>query len=1505
MMNPFVLVLFLIHSYACDSGLKVNVVRPSALCASHPEDESCSAAAQEMMNVLNLYIDDDAYITNNKNAIASWQIAPDSKITGYKMVIAGKSDCSEVVHSFNLKEQQKTLDFLDEGEFFLCLYALTRNNLVVSSINNGIRILFDQTAPAITAKNATLYAGKNQPEIGIVVQDKNLVTYLWERVEGPADMTIIGNNKLDPQFIASKDGRYSMKLTVSDEAGNQSSQDITLYYYATALTVTAGENRTIAGSVINLAAIASERATSFLWEVIESPSGAQVTINNPDKKETDGVPNKDGTYIFKVTAKDLSGYEASAQVTMTWAKGNIVFDALALLGAAQDGFINYGERNETLPLAGTLSATDYTTASYALAAAAADCAGLSSYAAALPTAAQISSDGSYKVCVKLENSVGIVHGATPLFTRVATLPEAASTLAWSEGSWSQSLAVTATWTPAGASNIASQQLWVYSDAGCSIKSGSEIIGIAPSANSQTFNAAADGSYRFIIKTLDSAGNIVSSDCSAAVAIDTVNPAAPAAPGFSANYATTTSVAVAWVNGSDANFSTHNIKACTDTNCSANCSATTQDSASPGTIAGLVDGSVYYGCVQSVDLSGRTSAWAASTGTMKIDSSAPIAPTVISVPVSSTTDFGITFTAGTETNPSNFNIKACTDTGCSSCVGETTAVGSPGSIAASALTNATSYYGCVQATDLAGNISGWVRSAGAVLYIRNTVTYDGNSSSSGSAPSDSSFYVPGQTVTALGNTGTLARTGYAFGGWNTAANGSGSTYSAGQTFNMGSSSLTLYARWTINSYSVTYDGNGNTGGSAPNTASYNYNATVTVAANTGSLTKTSFYPMAWNTAVDGSGTIYTLGTGTFAMGAANITLYAHWAAIPTCGGPGDSCYSDAEALTAGVAVTPLGKSLVYTSGEVWVASGAGTQVLAVDGADSWANALNINGRTYSATLLNKANITGRACPTNVFVPGNLVATGQCLYYDAGSGGQRLDATANDGVTNQTTPGSIRLGSWNTAEGGNGTGASWYEGNIQTCASKGMRLPTLYEAKAPDPGSNKPTDASPTFSPSNGVPMPVTWGWTASASTNGTGNYWFWGDAPYTNSVHYTGNNDGARCVAPAESAPYFVTYDANGSTSGSAPTGTYGYAAGATVTALNNIGSLAKTGYVFSGWNTASDGNGTNYAAGAGTFTMGTANVTLYAKWIVVYTMTYDGNGNTGGTVPAAANYIYGATVTVAANTGSLTNTGLYLVAWNTAYDGSGTSYALGRGTFTMEAAHFTIYAQWSVTPPVCGGPGNGCYSDAAALFAGVAVTPLNKTLEYVDTDGAGAGTFKVWKEVGSTRVLRATGMDEWAKNLNTNGKGQTAVDFTDANIGTTSRLIAGRVCPPNVYIDDSNKFTTGNCVYYTPPYGQLSQGANHLTNVWYYANLATCSSKGMRLPTIFETTTTNTSYATYPKGDGSPIFAQSNGVPTSSWTWTATSSTNWMQHYILWNGTSTGDLINWQWNGYSIKCVLP
>ncbi|MFD2874989.1 InlB B-repeat-containing protein [Paenibacillus rhizoplanae] len=78
----------------------------------------------------------------------------------------------------------------------------------------------------------------------------------------------------------------------------------------------------------------------------------------------------------------------------------------------------------------------------------------------------------------------------------------------------------------------------------------------------------------------------------------------------------------------------------------------------------------------------------------------------------------------------------------------------------------------------------------------TVTYNGNGSTGGTVPTDSNPYAQNATVTVLGNTGSLEKTGNTFTGWNTAADGTGAPYVANATFSMGAANVTLYAQWTV-------------------------------------------------------------------------------------------------------------------------------------------------------------------------------------------------------------------------------------------------------------------------------------------------------------------------------------------------------------------------------------------------------------------------------------------------------------------------------------------------------------------------------------------------------------------------------------------------------------------------------------------------------------------------------------------------------------------------------------
>ncbi|MDL2212262.1 InlB B-repeat-containing protein [Erysipelotrichaceae bacterium OttesenSCG-928-M19] len=158
----------------------------------------------------------------------------------------------------------------------------------------------------------------------------------------------------------------------------------------------------------------------------------------------------------------------------------------------------------------------------------------------------------------------------------------------------------------------------------------------------------------------------------------------------------------------------------------------------------------------------------------------------------------------------------------------------------------------------------------------SVTYDGNgyTSAETTIPLDTnSPYDPDSTVTVLGK-GDLEKTNWTFTGWNTKADGSGSAYVAGDTFTITEHTI-LYAQWTENAkYNITYDGNTNTGGTAPTDENnpYYVNTEATIL-DKDTLTKTNWTFTGWNTEPDGSGTAYPV-NGTVIV-ESDLTLYAQW------------------------------------------------------------------------------------------------------------------------------------------------------------------------------------------------------------------------------------------------------------------------------------------------------------------------------------------------------------------------------------------------------------------------------------------------------------------------------------------------------------------------------------------------------------------------------------------------------------------------------------------------------
>lgn len=78
----------------------------------------------------------------------------------------------------------------------------------------------------------------------------------------------------------------------------------------------------------------------------------------------------------------------------------------------------------------------------------------------------------------------------------------------------------------------------------------------------------------------------------------------------------------------------------------------------------------------------------------------------------------------------------------------------------------------------------------------TVIYDSNGADGGNVPMDSKRYKTQETITVLNN-GDLNKVGFSFVSWNTKADGKGVTYKAGETLQMGTGNLVLYAVWSAN------------------------------------------------------------------------------------------------------------------------------------------------------------------------------------------------------------------------------------------------------------------------------------------------------------------------------------------------------------------------------------------------------------------------------------------------------------------------------------------------------------------------------------------------------------------------------------------------------------------------------------------------------------------------------------------------------------------------------------
>jgi len=164
----------------------------------------------------------------------------------------------------------------------------------------------------------------------------------------------------------------------------------------------------------------------------------------------------------------------------------------------------------------------------------------------------------------------------------------------------------------------------------------------------------------------------------------------------------------------------------------------------------------------------------------------------------------------------------------------------------------------------------------------SVTYVCEHHTDGEVPRDENRYQPDDEVVVL-DSGSLVRSGYRFIGWSTSRDGTGDTFVPGDTFDMPEHNVILYAQWEPlepdPDYSVTYVCEHHTGGEVPRDENRYQPGDEVVVLDSGSLVRSGYRFIGWNTSRDGTGDTFVPGD-TFDMPASDVILYAQWEPIRT-------------------------------------------------------------------------------------------------------------------------------------------------------------------------------------------------------------------------------------------------------------------------------------------------------------------------------------------------------------------------------------------------------------------------------------------------------------------------------------------------------------------------------------------------------------------------------------------------------------------------------------------------
>jgi len=533
-----------------------------------------------------------------------------------------------------------------------------------------------------------------------------------------------------------------------------------------------------------------------------------------------------------------------------------------------------------------------------------------------------------------------------------------------------------------------------------------------------------------------------------------------------------------------------------------------------------------------------------------------------------------------------------------------------------------------------------------------VTYDGNGNTGGSAPIDTrSPYLKDSIVTVLGG-GTLTRTNHIFNGWSVTADGTGPSYTEGNTFAI-TAHTTLYAKWidaTISTFTVNVEsvGIGATGNG-------NYSAGETVEISAGNAVGLMFKQ--WTTASPGvilsnANSVIT----TFIMPANAVTVTAVFEELPKY-----TVTYNGNTHTGGT--VPIDDKSPYYSGSTVTVLDKGTLTKTTHAFNGWSTGPSGSGKNYVAEdkFTISENTTLYAKWTDLSTPTYTVRVLSAGTGASGNGSYEAGATVN--ISAGTPPNGQRFKNWTSND------------NITFNNANNATTTFTMPAKAVDVAANFELITYPVTVSSPGTGYSGTGNYavgatvTVKAGTAPTGlqfNDWTSDD----DIVFANPNSTTTTFIMPANPVTVTanfgpITYKVTVTSAGTGASGGGDYAYGTTVSI--NAGT-APAGKRFTNWTTSSNGvTFTDAKNAATTFTMPANAVTVTANFETIPTFTVTVTGGTGG-----GSYMVGETVTI---TAVATLSGQPFQNWTTTSNGVNLVDANSAiTTFTMPANTVTVTA---------------------------------------------------------------------------------------------------------------------------------------------------------------------------------------------------------------------------------------